>query len=159
MSITQQDRMEELRREREARGLPADGPEGNGRSITDRAGDEPDPYSPEALNEPEEELFFLDQGRRVTIGKLISQGIPIEYRVTLNAKSVKGGADMGLLSFKDPNIILAVSAREGKVAIDPTYDSETGEVEKATIYVNFKPQQVHDAKSAEGRALLGLGEA
>ena len=140
MSIT------ELRAEREKLGLDAGGP--SGQSIAERAQEDP-------VEIDQEELFILDQGRRVTIGKLIAAGVPVEYRVSLNAKSVKGGRDMGLLSFKDPNIVLVVSAREGKVAIEPTY-TEEGEVEKVTVIVNFRPQSVHDAQSPEGLALLGL---
>lgn len=142
----------DLEREREALGMGANGPDG--RSIVDRAGDPlPDPYA-----DPEEELFVLEHGRRVTIGQLIPRGTTVEYRVNLNAKSIKGGGDMGLLSFGDPDILLVVPARQGKVIPNPTYD-EDGNLEKVTLVVNFKPLAAHDATSREGRALLGVEEA
>lgn len=154
MSVT------ELQERREALGLPPEGPDrpvDNGRSIAERAGDEPEASETSEASEPEE-LFVLEQGRRVTVSQLVARGIPIEYRVTMNSKSLKGGGDMGLLSYKDPDILLVVPARQGKVVHDPTY-SEEGDVTKVTIRVNFKPLTAHDATSREGRALLGLEES
>lgn len=140
-----------LEAERERLGLPPEGP--NGRSIAERALDD----LPENQADPEE-LFVLEQGRRVTISQLVARGTTVEYRVTLNSKSLRGGGDMGLLSYNDPDILLVVPARQGKVVHDPTY-TEDGDVEKVTVRVNFKPLTVHSATSLEGRALLGLEEA
>ncbi len=138
----------DLQEERERLGLD---PNQGGLSIADRVnGGEGDEYE-------QEELFVLEQGRRVTISNLIARNTPIEYRMTLNSRSFRGGGDMGLLPFSSPEILLIVPARQGKVIAEPTYD-EGGEVEKVTIRCNFKPLTAHDATSAEGRALLGLEE-
>lgn len=143
-------------------GMPPDGP--NGRSLADRAGDDLDvpeghedeaPGADDEEQEDDEELFVLDQGRRVSLGKLIPRGVPIEYRVRFEGKSMKGGNDMGLLAYNDPDIILVMSAREGKVVPEPTYD-EDGRITKVTLVAHFKPRIIHDATSFEGRALLGL---
>lgn len=142
----------DLERERQAVGLTANG-DSLGRSLAERAGDVPAPSEPE--EEFEEELFVLEQGRRVTVSQLVQRGTPVEYAMNLNSKSIRGGGDMGLLSYSDPNIILIVPARQGKVVHDPTYDDD-GMVVKVTVRVNFKPQTVHDVSSPEGRALLGL---
>ena len=147
---------DELSQARERLGVPAqdinpNDPNPNGRSLADRAGDEPEPAE-------QEELFVLEQGRRVTLSQMISRGTTIEYRVTMNTKSIKGGNDMGLLPFNSPDILLVAPARQGKVTIDPTYN-EDGDVLKVTVRVSFKPLTIHDATSVEGRALLGLEDA
>jgi hypothetical protein len=143
---------EEVRRERERLGLNPDDP---GRPL---AGREPEPEAdPEDSPASQQELFVLENGERVTIGKLISRNTPIEYRFNLNSKSISGGDSMGLVGFSDPNMTLVVPCRAGKVIVDPTYLPD-GTVEKVRITANFKPITAFDSRSDNARAVLGYGE-
>lgn len=161
MSATDLQEREALEKAREDLGMPSDGPDrpapSLGRGLAERAGDAVEPAEPAEPEEPEE-LFVLEQGRRVTISSLVARGTSVEYKVNMNAKSIPGGSDMGLLPYSNPDILLIVPARQGDVRHSPTYDQD-GMVKKVTVYVNFKPLTFHDATSPEGRALLGLEEA
>lgn len=149
--------IDELRAARERAGLaengdprdlgPSDDDEAaqNGRSIADRAGDDPEP----------EELFAFENGETVTISKLIARGTPIEYRFNLNSKGISGGDSMGLVAFSDPNRTLVVPVRAGKVVVDPTYNDD-GSIKHVRITANFKPTTAYDSRSSEARAALGL---
>lgn len=157
MSITDPmeivDPQEELRRERVAHGIPADGSV-NGRSIMDQMDSAPE--SDEDGDFPEE-LFQLDQGRRISasdFGRLIPPNTPVEYRVKFEGTSLKGGSQMGILPFNDPEMNLIMSVRQSKVDPVASYD-EDGRLTKVVVNVYFKPRTVHHADSFEGRALLG----
>lgn len=121
-------------------------------SIADRA----------AEGEAEEEddgqvAFVLEQGKRVTLGSLYRRGCPIEYEFKLSGKAVKGGSNMGLIGFEDPDLTLVVPVRAGKVEVDPTYTPE-GSVKKVTVRAHVKPTAVYDARTEAARAVL-TGEA
>lgn len=131
-----------------------------GRSVSERA--EAGEAEPATEQEDDGQVaFVMEHGKRVTLSSLVKKGIPVKYAFNMNGKSVQGGKAMGLISFSDPDLMLVVPARAGKVEIDPTYNDD-GEVKEVTIRVNVKPRYVYDAQSDAGRQALGLpplGEA
>jgi hypothetical protein len=99
-------------------------------------------------------LFVLEEGKKVTFDTLYERGTPVLYEFVLGSKGVKGAGDMGLIAFSDPDILLLVPARAGKIEVAPTYDGD-GLVKHVTVRAHVKPLTVFDAHSAAGREALG----
>lgn len=116
-----------------------------GRSIEDLAEDHQE--------EEDGQLFVMEEGRKVTLGTLIKRSTPVEYEFKMGSKGVKGGPGMGLISFTDPDLVLIVPVRAGKVEVDPTYHPD-GSVKKVTIRMNVKPLTAYDAATEAGVAAL-----
>lgn len=123
----------------------ADLGDGAGRSIEDLAD--------EHGEEEDGQLFVMEEGRKVTLGTLIKRSTPVEYEFKLGGKAVKGGGNMGLISFTDPDITLIVPGRAGKVEVDPTYNPD-GSVKKVTIRAHVKPITAYDSRTEAGIAAL-----
>lgn len=103
------------------------------------------------------QLFAFEHGRKVTLGTLIGKKTPVEYEFKMQAKGIPGAAGMNLMAFDDPDRVLVVPGRAGKVEVDPTYDGE-GNVKKVTVRANFKPSMAYDSRSEAAQvALAGEG--
>jgi hypothetical protein len=98
-------------------------------------------------------LFVLEGGRQVTLGTLVKRGTSILYEFKMDGKAVKG-RDMSLIPFDDPDMVLVVPVRAGKVETDPTYNDD-GTVKHVTVRAHVKPKTVYDARSQAARAVLG----
>jgi hypothetical protein len=113
---------------------------------------------PETGEEEDGQLFVVEQGKRVTLANLYARSTPVEVVFKFQGRSVKGGAETGLIPFSDPELTLIVPARAGKVEIDPTYDAE-GNVSKVTIRPHVRAITVYDSRSEAARRLLGIAAA
>lgn len=103
-------------------------------------------------------FFVMEHGKRVTLSTLYKRDVAVVIEFKLGSKAIKGGEGTGLVSFSDPDLLLVVPVRAGKVEIDPTYDTE-GSVKKVTIRPNLKPTGgAYDARTNPARRLLGLPE-
>lgn len=118
---------------------------GDPKSIADRVtdGDEPD----------QGELFVLEQGKKVTLASLYARSTPVVLEWKFTGKAVKGSGENGLISFDDPDIVLVVPARAGKVEIDPTYNDD-GSIKHVTLRPNVKAKTVYDARSEGAKSLM-----
>lgn len=142
--------LERKRQEREA-AEAAEESNGGGRSIEARAAN----GEAETGEEDDGQLFVVESGRKVTLSTLYGRGTPVEIEFKLGSKGVKGGQDTGLISFMDPDLVLIVPGRAGKVEVDPTYNPD-GTVKKVVLRPHVKPVSAYDSRSDAGRALLGL---
>lgn len=110
---------------------------------------------PIAGTEPvQEELFVLEQERRVGLAQLYARGTPVTFEVKLTGVQLKGPAN--LIAFSEPDVTLVTLARAGKVEVDPTYDSD-GNVKEVRVRQNIKARRFFDARS-EDAALALRGE-
>jgi hypothetical protein len=100
-------------------------------------------------------LFVIEDGKKVTLDTLFERGTPVLYEFSLGSKSVKGSGTMGLIPFYDPEMLLLVPARAGKVTVEPTYDGN-GILKHVTVRAQVKPLTVFDAKSSTARDALGM---
>jgi hypothetical protein len=107
----------------------------------------------DALDEtPEQEEFEFDipEGTRtVSHRELIARNTPIIVEWKFEGRSVRG-RKRGLIPFANPDVVLVVPARAGKVEIDPTYDDD-GNVTKVTLRPHVKARTVMDARTEEAR--------
>jgi hypothetical protein len=127
-----------------------------GRSVADRAaanGGDPEPGE-EGDDEPEQWEFFPveEDGKTVTLGKLVKAGTPVEVRYKMTGKSipnVRGG-------IMDPYATSALLVAD--VVVDDVKTQfvrdENQKVEKVIQYVTVKPRIVQNAATEAGRALL-----
>lgn len=122
---------------------------GNGRSIEDRAAEGDNELEPDA----QEELFVLEGGKKVTISNLYGRGTPVMVEWQLSGKNLKGSGETGLLSYSDPDLLLVVPARAGKVEIDPTYNDD-GSVKHVTLRQSLKARTFYDAQTEAAQLLL-----
>jgi hypothetical protein len=105
----------------------------------------------EIAEEPDGQLFVVEEGERVTLSSLYKRGTPVEYEFKVTGKSVKGQG--GLISLDQTNVMLVLRCVPGKVEIDPTRDSD-GRIEKVKIRANLKPAAVYKADSEAARVAL-----
>lgn len=93
MSVSEQSTdIDELRAARDRLGMPPEGPDrpANGRSLADRAGDEPEDL-PQLEHEDDEDQYPLGRisgDPKITFGKLIKPGRPVEVTASLTAAEV-----------------------------------------------------------------------
>ena len=105
--------------------------------------------------EPDGQLFVMEGGVKIGLSSLMERGTPVHYEFKLDSKGVKGGQGMGLISFSEPDRVLVVPGRGGKIETDPTYNGD-GTLKSVTVRQHFKPSTVHDSKTEEAAAALGL---
>jgi hypothetical protein len=127
----------------------------NGAAATgddERSREEAEPAG-QVGEEDDGQFFVLEEGRPVGLSTLVKRGTRVEYEFKLDGHGVPGATGMSLIGYADPDRIMVVPGRAGKVVVDPTYDGD-GRVKKVTIRQHFKPTMVYDARTEAGRVAL-----
>jgi hypothetical protein len=109
-----------------------------------------------AGEEEDGQLFVMENGVKIGLRDLIARNTPIFFEFKMDGKAMKGGQDMGLISFTEPDRVLVVPGRAGKIVTDPTYDGD-GSIKHVTVRQHFKPSTVYDGRTEAARVAL-LGE-
>jgi len=104
----------------------------------------------EVGEEDDGQFFVWEQGRKVTLGTLVSRGIPVESAFVFTGKRLKGQG--GLMALDDDALVI-VRGRVSKVAVVPTRNDEEA-VTKVTIETHVAARMLVNADSDEGEALI-----
>jgi hypothetical protein len=105
--------------------------------------------------EPEEEgeqgeLFVWEQGRKVTLGNLISKGVPVEYAFVFGGKRLKGN---GQLIGMEDDVLMISRGKMGHTKLVPTRnDDET--VKSVVVEVQVVPKVLQNADTEAGIEML-----
>lgn len=119
-----------------------------GMSVADRALED----HPE--DEPEQWEFFPveEDGKTVTLGKLVKAGTPVEVRYKMTGKSIPNVRG-GIMDPYATRAILVADVVVGNVQTEFVRD-DNQKVEKVIQYVTVKPRVVQNAATEAGQALL-----
>lgn len=101
--------------------------------------------------EDDGQFFVFEQGRKVTLGTLIGRNVPVTYEVKLTGKVLRGPGS--LIAFSEPDVMLVVPSRGGKVEVDPVY-AEDGSVKEVHVRQNIKARTFYDARTDAASAAL-----
>jgi hypothetical protein len=100
--------------------------------------------------EDDGQLFVWEQGRKVTLGTLISRGIPVEHAFVFGGKRLKGA---GALVGFDDDVLVITRGRVGKTSIVPTRDDDE-KVTKVVVETHIAAKVIAPADSEQGMDML-----
>ncbi|MGH2899678.1 MAG: hypothetical protein ACRDMZ_13480 [Solirubrobacteraceae bacterium] len=104
----------------------------------------------EVGEEDDGQVFVWEQGRKVTLGTLISRGIPVEHAFVFGGKRLKGRG--GLMGF-DEDVLVVCRGKVGKTSLVPTRDDDE-KVTKVTVETHIGARVVVPADSDEAWGML-----